>query len=676
MGEPRLRVPCAELDTSPAGWPGCDGAAPTPSMSAAPAPPFVLNSFIVTPTKTAPRIDARRLAAVLPRLLGQDHALPEDWEPEATTYDLPRFYSEAEFVARFVRAVDEILAQDVTEPAELRSLLASCGHPYDYARLGHPLSTIYELYLEAQSGAARAVSFASRTKPFLSVVESRKEPIPLRIYTGGALPLSEAKKRALQAQGVELFEHFSGTIPPGEGLTIYVGSGPYQDGPPREDADASCYTASGGGVLLIRRPELFDTGRIQLIRKRTVAALLSSDAKVELRRLAGLAPGAVRGAQAADCDRLLTQLYPGVTECAYFCTGLAAEAAVFTACAKVLGGDAGMQLFYAQNGYGGTGQLIAEILPREARVVPMPLAVLGRDAQGRPQTLIDRFVAALPDLGAAPACLFLETPTNPELQVHDFPQLMAALHAHFERTGQKVPVFVDTTLAPLYPLFAQDFARDWPLLIVKSGSKYFTKGKATLGVVCGAGEPLSHRILEQARTEARDTDAEAKASQLAALAEGLIDLRPRMARIAASTRRLAELIRTALHRHGHEVTLYSISESQIEAGLATGILSFYLPAAPTDHADLVDEFVDYLLAQAPDLVRNRVSYGQSSGGGRPDVFYVINPQESTQGSLPESVKAAQKRDNVQICRISIPADGDVEALGRVIADFCDRKYAA
>ena len=149
-----------------------------------------------------------------------------------------------------------------------------------------------------------------------------------------------------------------------------------------------------------------------------------------------------------------------------------------------------------------------------------------------------------------------------------------------------------------------------------------------------------------------------------------------MARIAANTRRLAEIIRAALLKHGRQVTLYSLSEAQIEAGLASGILSFYLPAAPTTHPDLVDEFVDYLLTHAPGIVKNRVSYGQSSGDGRPDVFYVINPQESTQGSLPESVKSSQKRDNVQICRISLPANGDVEALGRAIVAFCDLKYAS
>ncbi len=627
-------------------------------------------------TPTPPRIELERLAAVLPRLLGQDHALPEDWEPAATTYDLPRFDSEAAFVGRFVRAVDEILARDVHDPAELRALLAACGHPYDYARLGQPLATIFELYLEAASGGARVFSFASRTKPFLAVIEARRTPTPVRVYADHELPLSADKRRALQGQQVELIERFDGAIPPGDGLTIYVSEGPFHADLLRHEVDALCCGVDGGGVLLIRRPEVIDPVRIQLIRKRTVAALLAADAQAALRRIAGLPPSAVVSATAAACDRALQELFPEVRACVYYCTGLAAEAAVFTACARVLGGGAPMRMFYAANGYGGTGQLISEILPREVDVVPVPLAVLGTDPDGRPQTLVDRVIAALPDLGAAPACLFLESPTNPELQIHDFARLVAALRAHRDRTGQAVPILVDTTLAPLYPLFAQDFAKDWPFLLVSSGSKYFTKGKATLGVVCGADEPLARRILEQARAEAHDADAGARPSQLAALAAGLADLRPRMARIATDTRRLAELIRATLARHHREVTLYALSDAQVEAGLASGVLSFYLPAAPTDHADLVDEFVDYLLAHAPALVKNRVSYGQSSGDGGPDVFYVINPQESTQGALPAAVKASQKRDNVQICRISVPANGDVDALARVIAAFCEFKYVA
>ena len=128
---------------------------------------------------------------------------------------------------------------------------------------------------------------------------------------------------------------------------------------------------------------------------------------------------------------------------------------------------------------------------------------------------------------------------------------------------------------------------------------------------------------------------------------------------SANTIRLANGLRGALKARGHEITLYAISEAQVSDGLATGMLSFYLPPAPTTHADLVDEFVAYLLEHAPALVKSRVSYGQSVGDGKPDYFYVINPEESTQGALSAEVKNAQKHDNVQICRISVPERAEI-----------------
>src|SRR3954447_10644845 len=608
---------------------------------------------------TAVSLSIDELDQVLQRILGQDHALPDDWEAEATTYDLPRFHTEEEFLDRFERAGRQILEADVRDPARLRALLADCGHPYDYARLGHPLSTVYELYLKARTGAKRAVSFASRTKAFLAPIEARRTPAsePVRLYAAGRLPLSEAAQAGLRAQQVEIHEQWPGPLPepvPGT-LTLYVGDGPPEAAAlDRIQADAVACPVDEGGVLLIRQPAKLDPKRIQLIRKRTVAALLAANAKTELLRLLGLpvrpAPPAVHE---ADCDELLRGLFPQMRASAYFVTGLAAEAAVFGAAASVLAPASRATLFYAENGYGGTGQLIAELLSRSL-IEPAPLRVLSENEQGQVVTMVDRVIESLPALHGGPACLFLETPTNPELQVHNFARLMAALKTHQSRTGRQIPVLVDTTLAPLYPLFAQDFAQGWPFLIVKSGSKYFTKGKATLGIALCADNALARRILSAARDYGRDADSFAKSFQLRRLAEGLKDLEPRMARIAENTRELARQIREQLRRRGHDVTLYSMTDEQVGSGLASGILSFYLPSAPTRHQDLVDEFVEYLLAHAPGLVKNRVSYGQSSGGDRPDTFYVINPQESTQGSLPEAVKAAQKRDDVQICRISVP----------------------
>jgi cystathionine beta-lyase/cystathionine gamma-synthase len=251
---------------------------------------------------------------------------------------------------------------------------------------------------------------------------------------------------------------------------------------------------------------------------------------------------------------------------------------------------------------------------------------------------------------------------------------MTGLRAYQTRTGKQVPVVIDTTLAPLYPIFAKDFAQDWPFILVKSGSKYFTKGKTTLGVVACANDPVARQIVARARELGQDADSFARPAQLAELRAGLEDLRPRMATISANTIRLANGLRSALRARGHEITLYAISEAQVADGLASGMLSFYLPPAPTTHADLVDEFVAYLLAHAPKLVKSRVSYGQSVGDGRPDYFYVINPEESTQGALSAEVKNAQKHDNVQICRISVPEHADVDGLLAAMGGFFALKY--
>ncbi|HEY4059137.1 MAG TPA: PLP-dependent transferase [Kofleriaceae bacterium] len=601
-----------------------------------------------------------RLAATLPRILA---ALPDDWDHRATTYDLFRF-SDTEFAARFEAALAEIAT--LHDPTKIRERLAAVGLPFDYARLGQPLSTVLEMYVQSRTKAARVFSFASVTKPWLAVIESPKRKLPVRIYAQGALRVSGEAKLA------EIHQNWRGELPArsNEVITVLVTDTPFTGDVQASAADAICYAVPNGGMLLIRDDARIDPYGIQLIRKRTVSALLAADARAELERIAGVAPMVLPTATSVECDAALEGLFPQIRDSLFYCTGLAAEAAVFTAVGDVVGP---MTLFYAQNGYGGTGQLIADLLSRSGVITPRPLEVIGHDSAGRPVTLVDRVLAALASIDGA-ACVFLETPTNPELQVHDFPALMAGLRAYRQRTGKQVPVVVDTTFAPLYPIFAKDFAHDWPFVLVKSGSKYFTKGKTTLGVVACAADPLARKIVARAHELGDDADSFARPHQLAELRAGLGDLVPRMATISANTIRLANGIREALRARGHEITLYGLSEAQVADGLASGIISFYLPPAPTTHADLVDEFVAYLLENAPALVKSRVSYGQSTGGGKPDYFYVINPEESTQGALSAEVKNAQKHDNVQICRISVPEHADVDGLLAAMAGFFAKKY--
>lgn len=605
---------------------------------------------------------AAKLTTALPRLLA-DGALPDDWDHRATTYDLFRFDSDTAFAARFEAALDDVATLD--SPRAIRERLAAVGLPFDYARLGQPLSTVLEMLVQSRTNAARVFSFASRTKPWLAVIESPKRTLPVRIYARGAIRVA----------GAEVHEHWTGELPArsSDVITVLVSDVPFEGDVQASTADAICYPVPNGGMLVIRDAARIDPYGIQLIRKRTVSALLAADARAELERIAGVSPTVLPEATPAECDAALRGLFPQIRDSLYFCTGLAAEAAVFTAVGDVCG-PGPVTLFYAQNGYGGTGQLIADLLARGGAVKPRPLEVIGHDSAGRRITLVDRVLASLAAQDGA-ACVFLETPTNPELQVHDFPALMAGVRAYQQRTGRQVPIIVDTTLAPLYPIFAKEFSQGWPFVLVKSGSKYFTKGKTTLGVVACAEDPLARQIVERARELGRDADSFARPHQLAELRAGLADLVPRMAAISAHTIRLADGIRSALRAHGHEITLYAISASEVADGLASGMLSFYLPPAPTTYPDLVDEFVAYLLEHAPALVKSRVSYGQSTGGNKPDYFYVINPEESTQGALSAEVKNAQKHDNVQICRISVPEHGDVDGLLAAMNGFFALKYS-
>ena len=612
-----------------------------------------------------------QLEQVLPRILA-DGATPDDWDPRATTYDLTRFDSDEGFAGRFATAVAAL--KDITAPEQVREVLTGVGLPFDYARLGQPLSTVFELWVQSAAKAARCFSFASVTKPWLSVIESPRRTMQVHVYADHVLPVSDEKKASLREQGCALHEQWTQPLPArsNDVLTVFVTQQRFEGDVNAVAADAVCFPVTHGGVLLIRDTTRIAPAGIQLIRKRTVSALIASDARTELELVAKTARTAFETSTPEACQARLQALFPEVKDSLYFCTGLAAEAAVFEALHDVLGPQP-VTIFYAQNGYGGTGQLISELLGRRG-VKPAPLAVLGRDANGRQVTLVDRVIASLDALGTAPASVFLETPTNPELQAHDFEALMRALRSHEQKTGVRIPVLVDTTLAPLVPVFGSAWAKGWPFLLVKSGSKYFTKGKSTLGVVACADDALAQRIVSRARVLGRDADSFAKPAQLVHLHHALGDLVPRMKTISAHTMKLADGIRSALRRRGHDITLYAISEAQVAQGMASGLLSFYLPAAPTTFPDLVDEFVDSLLKAAPKLVKSRVSYGQSTGEGKPDFFYVINPQESTQGSLSAEVKAAQKLNNVQICRISVPEHADVEALLEAMRGFFDLKY--
>ncbi|MBK7395933.1 MAG: hypothetical protein IPJ34_06405 [Myxococcales bacterium] len=190
---------------------------------------------------------AGKLLRALPRLLATG-ALPDDWDPRATTYDLPRFDSDIAFAARFEQALSEIDAADLDAP-RVRDRLAAAGLPFDYARLGQPLSTVYELYTQSRTNAARCFSFASVTKPWLAVLESPDRTLPVRVYARDTLPISDEKRRALTAAGCAIHERWSEDLPArsADVLTVHVTDTPFVGDVQASAADAVCFAVPRGG---------------------------------------------------------------------------------------------------------------------------------------------------------------------------------------------------------------------------------------------------------------------------------------------------------------------------------------------------------------------------------------------------------------------------------------------
>ena len=71
-----------------------------------------------TLTTPSPRISVLR--EVLPRLLGTQGALPDDWDVQATTYDLTRFHDEATFAEGFYAVAERLLAEAIEAPERVR----------------------------------------------------------------------------------------------------------------------------------------------------------------------------------------------------------------------------------------------------------------------------------------------------------------------------------------------------------------------------------------------------------------------------------------------------------------------------------------------------------------------------------------------------------------------------
>ena len=287
----------------------------------------------------------------------------------------------------------------------------------------------------------------------------------------------------------------------------------------------------------------------------------------------------------------------GVSHCATFASGLAAENAVLQAYLKP-----GDEIVVPQDVYGGTYRILTRVF--------------------QPQGCVIRQIDVA-DAGALAAALtprtrlvWLESPTNPRLLVYDIAAIAAAAHRH------GALVVVDNTFAT--PLFQQPFTLGADL-VVHSVTKYLA-GHSDL--IQGAVLAQDPAVFEPVKFLQNATGAVPAPFDCWLTLRGLKTLELRMQRHAENAAAIAEaLVAHACVRQVYYPGLASHPGHDIARKQMTGfggMVSFELDGT-------VDDVVAFVRS------RRFFALGESLGGVK---SLVCHPARMTHASIPAEARAA------------------------------------
>ena len=104
--------------------------------------------------------------------------MPREWAV-LTTHRLD-IYDESQAKSQFIERLHTLLKQDQLDPASLAALPTA----FDYVRLGHQLSSIFEWAVATRNDVSfgQVITFASNTMPILAVLrtdtEHKRQTVP------------------------------------------------------------------------------------------------------------------------------------------------------------------------------------------------------------------------------------------------------------------------------------------------------------------------------------------------------------------------------------------------------------------------------------------------------------------------------------------------------------------
>ena len=598
-------------------------------------------------------------------------AMPKEWL-SLTTHRLD-IYDESQAKTQFVQSLLSLINNGNVG----RESLSQLPTAFDYVRLGHQLSSVYEWGIGQINGvqAKRVISFASKTMSFFAVLRSNKERNRKTVvYHDCPLPSSWLSSKVQSIYGYT-FETQEIDAPKDmqtfeDCTSVYITNRSIQEKIPSGRADIIIHMHTYGSTLLILDDTQADVwiSKIQHVRRRETIAVTPP---YSLRMLKELVDQPTQ-----DLEQVTEEDWNAIEQAVLDNTGATIRPLIATSGLSVQYGilmglldyartnhpGKPVQLIIPPNCYGGTNDQARRIsaMADDVDVVDLPVDD-GKDMTQSLEVVLSH--AAQQD--AVPIIL-VEIPTNPRVEVPDMVRLGTVLEREYNTPQGKsyiAPIFiVDQTFCPnVRLLHDQSTLANVQTFSFSSGSKFPSGGRCTAGYVTANSKAKD--VLSFVETHLGICDNFATPLQIKVLAHSMPSMKERIQQAFVHTQTFVRHI----EEKWPKTKISFIREDLIEQGFTPSVFSLDLPEkgeTPEErevfkraqNLRLIAHIVEHL----PNDAKHCVSYGQLTKS------YWTVPATSTQGTTKEE-------DKDYVVRVALPPNIDIDTLIHHFDEFCLRE---
>ncbi len=594
--------------------------------------------------------------------------MPSGWL-EITTHRLD-IYDEKQAKTQFLEEFEKLYKANNFEASALNQLPTA----YDYIRLGHPLSCVFEWGIANLNNLKydSVISFSSKTVPVLAILRKNLfEHKNTQIVYTGKLPNCFDAEVLKSVYGYQfelkqvgnLFE-----VGAFDGTTVFISQ---QDdlSTLNQNSNVDFYInvhSNLGSVLLVNgtKNESY-ISEIQHVRRRETIAMTPANCLSALKELIGQSSVTISKKDVeihkASVLHSIKEITGTTSKPLVASSGLSIQYAIMMGLihdAQENHPGKAIKFVVPPNCYGGTNDQARRVAACLDNVEIVDLPVDGGNDMVQS---IDVVLAKIAYEDAIPY-IIAEIPTNPRVEVPNLLELKEVL-SKVRKTAHGAiaiePVFIlDQTFCPnVHFLGEGEILSTVKTISFASGSKFPSGGKCTAGYCVSnkKTEPLMEKIEKHLLL----CDNEATSLQYEILAEQLPSMNQRIKDAYKNTREFVNFIHEVLP----EAKINFVSKELAAQDFTPSVFSLDLPTKGSTDEEretykraLNLKLINLMITEIPNESKFCVSYGQLKG------CYWTIPATSTQGTTKEG-------DKDYIVRASLSGNMDLELHKKVLLDF-------